>query len=229
MKNPKNKGGDFERWCSRQLSLWWTNGGRDDCIWRTSGSGATHTSRNKKGKKTAGQAGDLCAQDEIMLPFFNNFLVECKSGYASQRDPSRSIGVLYCIDRMRRATESPLLIKWFVKAMGECSAAGRHDVLLIFKRTGRQSCIVMQVNLMRQLGDYAGRYEWDHLTLTYYQDKEVGKVDEIPIWKTIGTERIPIRLAILPLELFFDWCMPDHIIKFLRDRNRKMVRRGLIR
>ncbi|MBM3120244.1 MAG: hypothetical protein FJ006_12010, partial [Chloroflexi bacterium] len=58
-----SKGASFERDISRQLSLWWTHGERDDVFWRSSMSGGRATVRAKKGQKTAYQNGDITATD----------------------------------------------------------------------------------------------------------------------------------------------------------------------
>lgn len=72
------KGGSFEREVSKQLSLWITNGERDDVFWRTHGSGARHTVRFQKGKETAGQDGDIQSTHPLGEEFRNIFSIECK-------------------------------------------------------------------------------------------------------------------------------------------------------
>jgi len=63
MKKPngKTKGGEFERLIAKRLSLWLSNGERDDLFWRTNGSGSRHTTRKKLDKDTEGQDGDICS------------------------------------------------------------------------------------------------------------------------------------------------------------------------
>ena len=75
------KGGDFERRVSPHLSLWWTGGKYDDTVWHTHGSGGRATSRRRKGKRTSGQAGDLCSTDPLSRGLFRVFAFELKSGY----------------------------------------------------------------------------------------------------------------------------------------------------
>lgn len=77
------KGPSYEREVAKQLSLWWTKGDRDDLCWRTANSGGRATVRGRKGKRTAGHAGDLGATDAAMLPFFRLVTVEAKRGYTA--------------------------------------------------------------------------------------------------------------------------------------------------
>lgn len=75
------KGGEYERELCKRLSLWWTGGERDDVFWRTSQSGGRATTRNKTGKKTFGQCGDICAVDPIGQPLMRVVTIEAKRGY----------------------------------------------------------------------------------------------------------------------------------------------------
>jgi hypothetical protein len=78
------KGGSFENEVCRELSLWFTNGERDDAFCRSDGSGSRFTKRIKKGKDTANQGGDIsfCYPDGEQL--IKIWCVECKTGYASK-------------------------------------------------------------------------------------------------------------------------------------------------
>jgi len=76
-----NKGRPFECQMSRQLSLWWTEGLRDDVFWHTHASGAIATNWAKKGRKSIGHAGDIQAVDPIGSPFLRAFALELKKGY----------------------------------------------------------------------------------------------------------------------------------------------------
>lgn len=80
MPNGKRKGNRYERDMSRRLSLWLSDGDRDDLIWRTHNSGGRFTARLKNKKKTEGQDGDLTATcDGISSEFLKLFSIELKS------------------------------------------------------------------------------------------------------------------------------------------------------
>ena len=75
------KGAPFERELSKQLSLWWTNGENDAVFWRSSQSGGRATTREKSGKKTKGQYGDIAVTDPIGQPLIELVSIEAKNGY----------------------------------------------------------------------------------------------------------------------------------------------------
>lgn len=92
-----NKGSSFERKICKRLSLWWTNGERDDVFWRSAQSGGRATFRAQKGKTTFGSYGDIAAVDPIGLPLLKVFTMELKRGRSHghpedlvDRDCSRS-------------------------------------------------------------------------------------------------------------------------------------------
>jgi len=73
----KGKGSAFEREIAKDISLWLTEGERNDCIWRTAGSGAKST---VTGSDT--MIGDLMAIRKEARKFFDEINVELKH-YAS--------------------------------------------------------------------------------------------------------------------------------------------------
>lgn len=71
----KSKGGDFERCCAKDLSLWWTEGKDDRVFWRTHGSGMLgHLSA------VVEEQGDLMSVKEIGRPFTEHMHVEIRTG-----------------------------------------------------------------------------------------------------------------------------------------------------
>lgn len=80
------KGSSFEREICKRLSKWWTYDSRDDVFWRSSMSGGRSTVRFRRGLRTAGGDGDICALDPIGQPLLSLFTVELKRG-RSHGDP----------------------------------------------------------------------------------------------------------------------------------------------
>ena len=74
------KGSQFEREICKLLSMWWTDGERDDIFWRTSQSGGRATSR--RGRSTKYQHGDVTFTDPIGAPLIELFTIELKRGYS---------------------------------------------------------------------------------------------------------------------------------------------------
>lgn len=85
MANPKGKGSSYENEIAKQLSLWFTEGERDDVFGRSDGSGSRFTSRRKKGKDTANQSGDITFTDIIGEPLIKIWSVEVKTGYSAKK------------------------------------------------------------------------------------------------------------------------------------------------
>lgn len=78
MVNGKNKGSSYEREISKKLSLWLSEGKRDDILWRTQNSGGRFTIRRKKGIDTQNQDGDITSTDPSAQFFSDIFTVELK-------------------------------------------------------------------------------------------------------------------------------------------------------
>jgi hypothetical protein len=73
------KGSSFERDICKKLSLFISEGSNTDYFWRTAGSGARWTVRNKKGLETYGQYGDICSTHPDSKFFTDIFCIELKS------------------------------------------------------------------------------------------------------------------------------------------------------
>lgn len=137
------KGGQFERDFSRQLSLWWTGGNRDDIFWRTAGSGARATVRSKKGKTTAGQYGDITATDPDGKLLIDNILFELKNGY-----PNAEIEKLlnYSLVKKNAAEGTDIYSKWIAKCEKSCKDSGIPGWAIVHKRSGREPLVTMSEN-----------------------------------------------------------------------------------
>lgn len=74
----KSKGGAFERLICKKLSLWLSEGKREDLLWRSAMSGGRATVAHSK-NKLDDQVGDISAVTEEGYQFTKLFAVECKS------------------------------------------------------------------------------------------------------------------------------------------------------
>lgn len=204
------KGDQWERDLSKWMSLWWTEGDRDDVIWRVRASGSRATARAKKGKATAGGSGDLYAADPIAQPLFDYWLAEAKRGYAKAR-PSESINVLYWLDKPN-GTKDPLLCQWWLKAEQERAQQGRCEAVIIFRRTGKRACIMMRSEAFGVLCSYNDDYPHIAIDIAY------------------GWTGTPEHyFTILDLEYFFSWCPPETIRMALEQRRQYRPKRVLIK
>ena len=136
-KKPKgsSKGYPFEREVCKKLSLWWTNGKRDDVFWRTSGSGARATSRTKKKQETFGQYGDVQATDPIGQPLIDAFTIEIKRG-CNKATASN------LLDSSARMSEQQFL-SFVAQATRSCMEAGSWAWAIIHKRDQREILITL--------------------------------------------------------------------------------------
>ncbi len=135
------KGQQGERDVAKDLSLWWTHYEREDIFWRTSGSGARATVRQKTNLKTTNSAGDFCYIDPIGKPLIDLLLIENKVGYTKLIDPLASID----------GKKADILEVWYDKARSECASAGRFAPIIIFKRNRKQRCILIPSNLWYEI------------------------------------------------------------------------------
>lgn len=74
----KAKGSSFERVVCRRLSLWLSNGERDDLLWRSSMSGGRATVQFKSGKVNLTQSGDVSAVGHGAYEFCERTFIEVK-------------------------------------------------------------------------------------------------------------------------------------------------------
>lgn len=77
-KKSNDKGSAFERKACKKLSLWVSDGQRDDLFWRTSQSGGRATIGLQHGSKRSAQAGDIGVIDSLGQDLIDKFVIECK-------------------------------------------------------------------------------------------------------------------------------------------------------
>ena len=135
MSRGNAKGGSFERLICRQLSLWWTNGERDDVFWRNR---VKVTSKTPNAER---QLGDISALHTIGLSFIETINVEMKCGYGKKKGKAApSWGVLGLIDSNQ---EEHLLQKFWNQCITDANLSNRIP-WLIFKRDFREPVICIR-------------------------------------------------------------------------------------
>lgn len=72
------KGGEWERDCGRQISLWLTHGEHNDLMSRNVLSGGAFTRAEKAGKRSSRAPGDMMAASPLAFRFLSRFSIECK-------------------------------------------------------------------------------------------------------------------------------------------------------
>lgn len=159
------KGAEYERHLCKELSLWWTEGDRNDIFWRTSQSGGRATTRAKTGQRTFGQYGDIQAVDPLGLPLLQLVTVETKRGYSKESFSN-------VLDKLDRGVS-----QWegFLKqAQEEASEAGTPFWLLIHRRDHRRAMVFMPSDLFQLLrGDAPKLHKVRPMGFLYLKDVHV--------------------------------------------------------
>lgn len=152
-----NKGGQFERDIARTLSLWWTNGERDNVFWRSSMSGGRATVRARKGQNTNYLAGDLTATDPIGAPLIESTVVELKRGY-------KRWCILDLVDSKKPS--SSVLASFLDQVEEELKQAKVKSFLLICKRDGREPIVLFPYNISSVHSTIHFCYKGEHIMVT---------------------------------------------------------------
>ena len=176
----KNKGSNFERFISKKLSLWISDGEDDSWVWRTSSSGARAKTRAKKGKTTSNSSGDIKAENSKALIIFENCSWELKNGYGA-----------YCIlDIIDKKSKNPKQIeKFFIQAKEDCNNSKLKYPILILKRDRCSELIVIPSKLFSYL----------------WKQKEKKVVCERI---SVKGSKIMGHVTIMSLDYFLSWCKP---------------------
>lgn len=135
-----SKGSSFERKVCKQLSLWWTNGKRKDVFWRTSGSGATATSRKKRDQEMFGQHGDVQATDPIGQLLIDLFAIEIKKGYTRKT-------IFDLVDKLSVETKQPYR-QFLNQAISSSVNAEAFSWMLIAKRDYKETMVYLDAVVM---------------------------------------------------------------------------------
>ncbi len=203
------KGGDFEREVCKELSLWWTDGERNDIFWRTPGSGARATTRKKQGLKTADSAGDMLSMHESGKPLTKQCLFEFKRGYGGIRKrktrgkPSEELSILSIIDNPQwMKTEPKLLVIW-EKAEAERKAHGLLFTIIIFKRDRKARIICVNDETFRFMLFKNGNYVR-------------------PPVATVLVDKFTIHL--MRFDDWLKWCRPETFKKRILKRRKNVSR-----
>lgn len=184
------KGSGFEREMCKDLSLWWTDEDekRDDIFWRTAGSGARRTIRQKNSKlKTANSAGDMaCLDPEFGKELIDFAVFEFKRGYSSKRllnnieiekvlraqmgmeerikrlrklfDKSRKPPTDYGLLGLVDSKGNSILTDFVAKAEKEVHESGRETYFLIFKRDSHTRVICMTNAILGKMEDICSEF-----------------------------------------------------------------------
>lgn len=178
------KGGNFEREIAKRLSLWWSEGKRDDIFYRSHASGGRFTVRRKHNKDTEMQGGDITASDPSGVPLIKNWSIEIKTGYGKKTDTG--VSRWDTLDFLDSRQSKPVLEKMWDQCCRDADLTQRMPIL-IFRRNNREPCIMFWSYYFNHLVDHFGYCIANRISFR------------------ISKGRL---FVILPLKSFFNW-IPD--------------------
>lgn len=193
------KGSDFENEICRLLSMWWTDGERDDVFIRTRISGGMATSRRKSGRNMAFQQGDITFNDPIGKPLIDFWHLELKTGYAA-KSKSKAKKLLergiqqvtvtnWCaLDLLDGSAKVPMMLSLWNQCWDESRITNRTPIL-IFRRNLKRPCIAFTGMYYDELVEYFGS----------------GPARFIRIYHDSSENLLHDGLCVFPLEDFFEW------------------------
>ena len=189
MPNNKAKGNNFERDMSRLLSLWWTDGKRDDAIWRSASSGALTTVG--KGRYLA-HTGDFAATDAEAAPLFDRVIIEAKRGY-------NRYSVQDLLDVPESSLQKNPVWEMFDK-LGEACFRQRKIGLLLWKRDRRKLlafCIdtrhCFSFHETERLGFLGPNATWTSVMIweKFSTTVSAGQIRSLLEWPVVSSESTP--------------------------------------
>ena len=178
MKKPNQKGFSYEREIAKKLSLWLTQGKRDDVLWRTEGSGGRSTQEAKKGHYLLNSYGDIGVKDpscQEAVDFISKVLIECKRGYSTRIDGLKLID---------NPSKNHILKQWWNKAVIEMKECGRQYVWIIIKRNRNKSILMSSYSCETVLGFCMNNIPF----ITFYIEGEVVPVSIAPLEPLLKTQ-----------------------------------------
>jgi len=194
------KGGSFELEVSKKLSLWLSDGKRDDLVCRNDTSGGRATVRVKNKKQTnCYMHGDLKHSDDQAKPLFDLWSVECKTGYASKsvlKDGTKKVVNWDVLDLLDSRQKKPTICSMWEQCVNDADLSRRQPVL-IFRRNQKDICIAVNLNY--------------HLSLYRYFNK-IAK-GYLFIEAIIPSMYIPNNhIVIMKFSEFLEWVNPKTLI-----------------
>jgi len=157
------KGENFERKISRDLSLWFSNGKRDDIYWRN-----RNRSRQINSKY---QLGDIVCEVSEGEDLTKLFSIEIKSGYSKTKKgkivkniPWDLLDIIDFIEHKDKLIYLSQIEKFWNQTSRDAKLSKR-EPLLIFKRDFHSPSVMMKRSMYKKLVKYSGIYKNNYLML----------------------------------------------------------------
>jgi hypothetical protein len=182
-----SKGDNFERSVCRALSLWWTEGERDDVFWRN----RTRITSDSPGALR--QLGDLTATHTVGIPFIEVFNVELKTGYSKTKAGKKHKVIPWDLLDLIDG-KGKIFLDFWEQTQTDAILSKRFP-MLIFKRDYHNPVVVMRRTDMFILTGYQGPVPCVNLSVlnAYHKELDFGPLD------------------LYPFDKFFNWLRPGTI------------------
>lgn len=190
------KGSEFEREICRTLSMWWSNGKRDDLFWRSAGSGAMAKTRSKKGKTTSGQYGDIQATDVEGKDLLKVFTIELKRGYNADN-------FLNMLDKPSNAAMQGWE-KFYQQVKKDFKNAKSRTWIIIWRRDRKKALVYFSLKIAELLCNNTGADLYNH---PYLKGKLQVKSESF------------VSVYVCSLEDFLKSVKPNHVRRILNGRS----------
>lgn len=221
-----SKGGSFENEIAKKLSLWFTEGKREDIFGRSDGSGARFTKRSKKGKDTANQGADITFTDILGEQLIKFWSIEVKTGYSGKKKVKDADGDVVQIpiyapakkgekkkDKHQRKIigwkDKKELVPWDVLDFID-SKQKKPTLQSMWQQCVRDALLTKRYPIL--IFRRNGRKPCICLTRSYFMSllANFGKIRATVLKIDLfGTDYPHFnRLTIIPLQDFFDWAQP---------------------
>jgi hypothetical protein len=136
----RGRGQSYERSTSRLLSLWFTHGERDDCYWRTSGSGG----RFSRGEASKYASGDIACEHPDGMALIEEFSIELK-----RYDHLDLFDLIEPLKKRKQGQSMPNDIKHFWQQCSEDALKADKYPWLIMKRNHYKDYMIMSLSFMQ--------------------------------------------------------------------------------
>ena len=233
------KGSGFERELSKQMSLWWSGGERDDLVWRTSQSGGRATQRAKQAIRTKYGYGDLTFTDPSIKPLFDLLVISAKRGYTNTSKPLSSSDSGKFASQCMTICDSkeipiakmiPEIKKGVSKLFSKTKKSGGVDLLDVIDKPSKKTTMIGSwIKDCYRDADLAQLPYW---MLIFRRDGgktcccipnnlhiELARCSNRTTLQNFGAsfvsvydESITTQYIIVSLEIFFHWCSPGAIL-----------------
>ena len=191
----KRKGGNFENKMCKALSLWWSEGERDDLFARTASSGGRFTQRRKTNKDTANQEGDITSTTPEGLLLIHACCLEMKNGY-------KNWSIMDILDKPERKGKStPQTFELFYQQANENK---NKWPVIIAKKDGRKELIFYPIEMHRKICSVSCLNIPQHL-----------------VYRTGENALVDVTMIGMNLYDFFDWAYVKGFKAILKKGNKK--------